>query len=52
MFVGQFLGQRAKFQDLCSGCEEIIKKHWEAVTKSLTKASPIRRNVSRETSEG
>ena len=42
MFEASFRGKKVKFDDLCSGCEEIVKNHWEQIANKLKKASPIR----------
>lgn len=42
MFEASFRGKKVKYDDLCSGCEEIVKNHWEQIANKLKKASPIR----------
>jgi hypothetical protein len=43
MFRGKYKGDWVEFEDLCMGCESILDKHWEAMSKQLQKSSPIRR---------
>lgn len=47
MFQGTYRGEHAEFEDLCSGCESIIDRHWAGIAKHLQKASPIRRKGKR-----
>lgn len=43
VFEASFRGKKVKYDDLCSGCEEIVKNHWEQIANKLKKASPIRK---------
>lgn len=44
VFVGEYKGKMVSFEDLCSGCEEIVSSRFGEIAKQLTKASPIRKD--------
>ena len=46
-FEGTFLGEHVVYQDLCSGCKEIIRRHWGAFSEKISKSSPIRKKTGR-----
>lgn len=41
-FRGIFLGEKLEYQDLCSGCEEIVRLRWKDIQRELQQRSPIR----------
>lgn len=47
VFLGAFKGTTIEFQDLCSGCEEVVAMHWAEITKEMKKASPRLSNSQR-----
>ena len=48
-FEGTFMGAAVKYDDLCTGCEEIVGARWNEITRELSKASPIRQKGKEET---
>jgi hypothetical protein len=44
-FEGMFGGDHVVYQDLCSGCTDLIKNHWAAFAAKISKSSPIRKKT-------
>jgi len=45
-FHGAYKEREVKFEDLCTGCEEIVRTRFAEIAKQLVKASPIRKDKS------